>query len=105
MTPEWITALCAMIALVGGGIWGGVTYFASKDYAHALNNNFKELKKEFEQLKDLVTTYISNEVYYRKHIEEQRQALEKSQVVMENVDGLFRDIDAKLKNGRLKVAN
>lgn len=105
MSPEWITALCALAALIGGGIWAGVTYFASKDYADALNKNFQELRKEFEELKELVTTYVSNEAYYRKHIEDQKVALEKSQTVMENVDGLFRNIDAKLNNGRLKVIN
>lgn len=103
MSPEWVTAIVAVIALVGGGIWAGVTYFASKDYADALERNLKELKKDFDELREILTSHMANEAYYRQHIEDQRVAIQANKNVMENVDGLFRDIDAKLKNGKLKV--
>lgn len=103
MSPEWVTAIVAVIALVGGGIWAGVTYFASKDYADALERNFQALKKDFDELKDNLNTLMANEIYYRQHIEDQRVVIQANKNVLENVDGLFRDVQAKLNNGKLKV--
>ena len=97
MTPEWITAAVAVIALVGGGIWTAVNYFASNRYADALEEGLKEIKREFGELKELVTTHISNETYYRMHIEEQKEMLKKYQETVENADLIFKQVDSKLK--------
>lgn len=105
MTPEWITAIVAVIALVGGGIWAAVTYFASNRYAEALQQNVDELKKEFGQLKLMVETYISNVEYFKGQMQKKDEALEKNQATLENVDELFRTIDARLKDGTLGKAS
>ena len=96
MTAEWLTVLLLALGLVGGGIWASVTYFASNKYADALNVSFKDIQNEFRELKESIKVFMANEVYYRKHIEEQKEVIRENYNTLKNVDDLFRTIKSRL---------
>jgi hypothetical protein len=95
---EIVVAVCAVLALVGGGIWATFTFFASKAYADALQSGLGDIKKEFDEFKEIVTTHMANEVFYRQQIERRDK-------VIERAENIFNTVEDKLKSGQIRIVN
>lgn len=83
MSPEWITAICAVLLLVGGFCAWTLNHFTSKEYMVRVEKVVEKIQKDHEVL-------FSNQ-------EDDRQERREMRKVLADVDQLFRTLQASGK--------
>lgn len=96
MSPEWITAGCALLALFGGGTWASVQFFATKDQTKALFDLIAKLQGEVNEIKIISQTAISNQEYYKMRMEDQNKLIERNDTLLRNMEPLMLKIAGKV---------
>ena len=84
-----ITAVCAVLALIGGAIWASTDRFATKAQTEVLNKNLEKMDKRLDEVEDLVKTVHSNYVWYKGEIE-------KRENLLKNAEQLFNRVESKI---------
>lgn len=97
MTPEWFTAIVALIALVGGAIWTSVQFFATKEQTRILFDLIRGLEKKIGEVQNIAQTAISNQAYYQKTIDDYKKVIDNNDMLLRNVEPLMMKLADKVK--------
>lgn len=83
ISPDWVTAVCAVLLLLGGFITWMISFFASKDQMGRMEKAINQIQQDHEVL-------FSNQ-------ENDRQERTKVAKLLQDVDQLFRTLQSSEK--------